>query len=252
MHLDVPQIIAHRAGLAYAPENSLSALEKCLSLSCHYIEFDVRLTACGTPIVFHDETLKRLAGNKAKISNSQWQEIKDSDIGSTFSKKFKGEKILTLTEMIHFLMEHNMNANIELKPGTNDTYELVTNTLAQVMQHWSLNDGLPLISSFDTKALALSQTIAPEMARGLLLEEWDNDWKKDADDLACASVHLSSKIVTESRIKAIHDAGRKVLVYTVNKQKKAKRLLEMGVDGLFSDYPDLLTTKTGWFFSKSA
>lgn len=245
--IQFPKVIAHRGGVAYAPENSLSAFKECLARGCTFIECDVRLSACKTPVLFHDDSLRRISNGRGLVAENILDDLKSLDIGRSFSSRFQGEKIVTLEEALLFFNQHKITANIELKPTRIDGEELVSQVLTTIMQHCPLDGPMPLLSSFDEKCLALLQSISPDLPCGLLLDKWACDWQKRADNLNCISVHLNNKWVTEEIVAEIKEQGFQVLVYTVNKKKRAEQLYSFGVDSVFSDRPDLLSIRTGWF-----
>jgi glycerophosphoryl diester phosphodiesterase len=80
------------------------------------------------------------------------------------------------------------------------------------------------------------------MYLGLLLDQWDKDWLIKAQETHCYSVHLNRKTLTQAHIQEIKAHGYRLFVYTVNRKRSAKKMLTWGVDAIFSDYPDLLTT----------
>ena len=94
-----PLIFAHRGASAHAPENTLSAFELALEQGAHGIELDVKLTADGEVVVFHDPTIDRTTGGQGRISQLTLAALRELDAGSSFSEKFSGEKIPTLAEV---------------------------------------------------------------------------------------------------------------------------------------------------------
>src|SRR3990167_7563410 len=114
-----PKVIAHRGASAYAPENTLIAFTKAAQLEIKWIEFDVMQASCGTPIIFHDETLNRTTNGKGDVCRYSYTYLQTLDAGSWFNPRFSGERIPTLNAVMAFLANENMNANIEIKalPG---------------------------------------------------------------------------------------------------------------------------------------
>ena len=89
-------------------------------------------------------------------------------------------------------------------------------------------------------ALEAAQAAVPELPRGLLLDEWREDWRELTTRLACVSIHLNHKLLDEARVKMLKDAGLHILVYTVNKPQRAAELLRWGVDSICTDAIDLI------------
>lgn len=240
MYLDLPRLIAHRGAKAYAPENTLASITEADNRGAKWVELDVMLTACGEPIIFHDETVSRTTDGRGKVSELTLDNIKSFDNGRWFKRRYKGEKVPTLEEVIDLLAEKQMMMNLEIKPTAHRAYETTSKVLAVLMEKWPIDKPFPLLSSFDLDCLGLAQTIAPEIPRGLLLDKWTDDCPKLIDKYASSSVHLYYRIITPERVQTIKEKGNKVLAYTVNSKRKAIKLFRMGVDSIFSDYPDLL------------
>jgi len=93
----------------------------------------------------------------------------------------------------------------------------------------------PLLSSFEIDALEAAQAAAPELPRGLLLDEWCEDWRELTTRLGCVSIHLNHRLLDEARVNLIKAAGLHILVYTVNQPQRAAELLRWGVDCICTD-----------------
>lgn len=234
-------VIGHRGAAGYAPENTLVSFNKARELGCCCIEFDVMLSSDGEPFIFHDERLKRTTRSRGEVGKVTAEYLQSLDAGRWFSRSFQGEKIPTLKEAIEWLVHHDMHANIEIKPYPGTMEQTTIAVLAHINRYWPREKESPLISSFDEGALSLFHSLAPDIPIGLLLDKWNENWLKKAQDLNCYSVHLSQRITTLKRVTCIKEAGYKVFVYTVNRKRKARKLLSWGVDALFSDFPDLLS-----------
>ncbi len=238
--LIIDKIIGHRGAAAYAPENTLVSFEKAYHLGCRYIEFDVMLSADGEPFIFHDETLKRTTNGRGEIGLVTADYLQSLDAGNWFSKRFRGEKIPHFRDALDWLCRLDVNANIEIKPYPGTAQQTTVAVLAHLNRYWPADKPLPLVSSFDVKALSLCRTLAPELPLGLLIDRWDKDWLKKAQYLNCFSIHYSKRALTKTRAAEIKAAGYKLLAYTVNRKRQARKLFDWGVDAVFSDYPDLL------------
>lgn len=234
------RIIGHRGASGYAPENTRAAFAKALALGCRYIEFDVMLSVDGEPFIFHDDNLKRTTNGRGEFGLVTADYLRSLDVGRWFSKKFQDEKIMSLQETLQWLLEFDVYANIEIKPYPGTTEQTTIAVLTYINRCWPQTKKLPLISSFNHDALALCRSIAPEIPLGLLLDKWQDNWLQLARDLHCFSVHLSRRAATAARVASIKQEGYMVYVYTVNRKRQALKLLDWGVDAVFSDYPDLL------------
>ena len=107
-------IIAHRGASAYYPENTLVSFEGAMALGADMVELDVQLTSDGEVVVFHDEKITRCTDGRGRIADHSLAELKKLDAGSWFDKKFQGEKIPTLAEVLN-VCKNKIAVNIEIK-----------------------------------------------------------------------------------------------------------------------------------------
>lgn len=235
------KVIGHRGASAYAPENTLAAFDKALSLGCSFIEFDVMLSADGEPFVIHDESLKRTTNGKGEVGKVDAAYLQSLDAGRWFSKRFAGEKIPHFTDVLNWLGSEDINANIEIKPYPGQSEQTTIAVLTHLHRFWPKEKALPLISSFDERVLTLCRSIAPEMPLAMLMHEWDKNWLTRANELQCLSVNVNKSVLSAARVQEIKTHGFQLMAYTVNRKGQAKKLLGWGVDAVFSDYPDLLS-----------
>jgi glycerophosphoryl diester phosphodiesterase len=233
-------LIAHRGASAFAPENTLPSMRLAKQMGAQWVEFDVVLSKDGELFIFHDEKLDRTSNGKGLIAKASAAELKQLDAGRWYATEYQHTPIPTLSIMLAYLAEIKMGMNLEIKPADDRIELLVDGIFSAIEKHWSNELPIPLISSFSIEALRYARVRNPSARLGLLLHEWRDDWQKLADELNCYSVHLNKQIVTKERVNAIHNTDRKVLCYTVNDIVQAKHLFEIGMDGIFSDYPNLL------------
>ena len=239
--LVMDRLIAHRGASAYAPENTMVAFEKARALGSNFVEFDVMLSSDGQPFVFHDETLNRTSNGVGELGRVSASYIESLDAGGWFGKRFREEKIPSLSTVLQWLIANQMQANIEIKPYPGTAEHTVVALLAELNRLWPEDREFPLLSSFDVSALTLCRNLAPEAPLGLLLDGWSDTAIKLAMDLHCYSIHLNRRLATTKRVAEIKQRGFWVAAYTVNSKRLAKKLLSAGVDALFTDYPDLLS-----------
>lgn len=235
-----PRIVAHRGGGALAPENTLAAIDMGAKYGHTMIEFDAKLAQDGEIFLLHDDTLNRTSNGWGVAGELSWNKLHELDAGGWYSAAFKGEKLPTLAEVAARCARHNMMANIEIKPTTGTDTETGTQVALAARELWKDLAVPPLLSSFEFAALVAAKKAAPELPRGLLMDEWRDDWKTLTDELACVSLHLNHKVLTAERVKEIKDAGLHILVYTVNKPERARELLGWGVDCLCTDKIDVI------------
>lgn len=226
-------IIAHRGASRAAPENTLAAMKKAMELGADYSEIDVCQTKDGQVVLMHDEELERTTGQKGLIWEYTLAELKEFEAGSWFSKEFRGEPIPTLREVMQ-LVRGKMNLNIEIKvfgkaPG-------IAQKVVDVIRAENFRNEC-MVTSFDREIIEEVKIIAPELMTGFIFDEnyqgnvFDGNW----DALSC-----DRQILDKELVKRAKESGKKVYVWTVNYAVEMKRLIDLKVDGLITDVPDVL------------
>jgi len=239
-----PFVIAHRGASKSAPENTISAFLKAKALGLSWVELDVRLTAEGEVIVFHDDELQRTTTGCGNVQAYPYSYLKTLDAGSWFNPDFAYEYIPTLEEVLNCLNTHQMGVNIEIKKLSIHQTELVEKVMA-ILQKQSLTIPV-LLSSFSYSSLLFIRKKSSEARIGFLMDEWLPHWQSQCDELNAETVNVNQTILNETRVQAIKASKRLVLAYTVNEISRAKQLFAWGVEGLFSDCPpDFLTAIKG-------
>ena len=234
-----PRIVAHRGGGKRAPENTLAAIDVGSRYGHTMIEFDAKLSKDGHVFLLHDDTLERTSNGWGVAGDLAWNDLRNVDAGSWYSGEFKGEPLPLLSQVAERCHEHGMMANIEIKPTTGTgplTGKLVALAARELWQGMTA----PLLSSFDIDALEAAQQAVPELPRGLLLDEWRDDWRELTARLGCVSIHLNHALLNEARVRQLKDAGLHILVYTVNAPQRAAELLRWGVDCICTDAIDVI------------
>jgi glycerophosphoryl diester phosphodiesterase len=218
--------IGHRGAKGYLPENTLGSIRKALDLGGRYIEIDV-YNVEGHLVAFHDNRIERTTNGEGYIQAQSFNYLRTLDAGN-------GECIPTLAEVCQ-LINAEACLNIELK-GPN-TAALVTATIAQLVeQGWNKN--VFLVSSFNHRQLAEMQKLDDEILLGALMCGLPVDDAKYAQDLRAFSVHPSIEFLDQRFIEDAHARNLKVFAYTVNHPEDIQKFYQLGVDGVFTDYPD--------------
>lgn len=234
-----PRIVAHRGGGKLAPENTLAAIDVGAHYGHKMIEFDAKLSKDGQIFLLHDDNLERTSNGWGVAGELAWNDLLKVDAGSWFSGEFKGEHLPLLSEVADRCRQHGLMANIEIKPTTG-TGALTGKTVALAARSLWAGMTAPLLSSFEIDALEAALEAAPELPRGLLLDEWRDDWQALTSRLKCVSIHLNHRLLDEARVRMLREAGLRILVYTVNQPQRAAELLSWGVDCICTDKIDLI------------
>lgn len=234
-----PRIVAHRGGGKLAPENTLAAIDVGARHGHKMIEFDAKLSKDGQIFLLHDDNLERTSNGWGVAGELAWNDLLNVDAGSWFSGEYKGERLPLLSEVADRCRQYNMMANIEIKPTTG-TGTLTGKTVALAARSLWAGMTAPLLSSFEIDALEAALETAPELPRGLLLDEWRDDWQALTTRLQCVSIHLNHRLLDEFRVRMLRETGLRILVYTVNQPQRAAELLSWGVDCICTDRIDLI------------
>ena len=205
------------------------------------VEFDVRLSADGVPMVFHDDRLERTSTGGGAVGACDLTQLKQLDAGTWFGPAFAGETIPTLAEALTCCAGLGIAVNIEIKPDSGHERETAQAALRVARQVWPVDLPPPLISSFHKIALTVAFQSAPDWPRGLLVEDLPPDWRQATLDLGCTAIHAAASCLNADKVAEIRAAGLNVLAYTVNDSHLASALWQIGVASVFSDFPDIVT-----------
>ena len=234
-----PRWIAHRGAGELAPENTLAAFKLGASQGYRMFECDVKLSSDGVPFLLHDDTLDRTTNGQGVASLKTWQELQQLDAGSLHSTSYQGEPIPSLDTIAAYCISNGFDLNIEIKP-TRGTDELTGKVVAQHTAHlWQDAGCKPLLTSFKPNALQAAQDAAPDLPRGLLLQELWTGWLETGLTLGCQAIICNHKLWDTSSVTQAKSAGFKLLSYTVNDDAEVQRLLALGTDGIITDRVDV-------------
>ncbi len=233
-----PRWIAHRGAGKLAPENTLAAFRLGASHGYRMFECDVKLSADGVPFLLHDATLERTTSGRGVAGGQPWQALSGLDAGRWHSPEFAGEALPAFEDIARYCLDHGYFLNIEIKPtpGTeSQTGAAVADAAARLWQH---SPTPPLLTSFQVSALEAAQAAQPQLPRGLLLSSLWTGWLETALSLGCVAVVCQHTLWDRSSVLQAKSAGFHTLSYTVNEEAEARRLLDLGTDGLITDHVD--------------
>jgi len=259
-----PRLIAHRGGGVLAPENTLAALNTAVAHGYHGVEFDVMLSANGTPVVIHDETLERTTNGHGLVGQTQDVDLARLDAGSWYSSQFVGEPLPLFSTFGARCVALGLWANVEIKPASTDSKteaETGYKTAKLASQIWQRGSGArlspplmppsllpsplpspssppplpPLLSSFSTTALQAAREAAPQLPRGLLYDNVPSDWVQTLTQLGCVSLHCNARHATVDLIVEARERGIPIALYTVNDLQAIQDFFQQGVSAIFTD-----------------
>lgn len=234
----IPMIMAHRGYSAKAPENTLPAFKKCIDEGVTAAELDVQMLADGTIIVMHDDNLKRTTGLDKNVWEVTYDEIKDLDNGSFFSRDFAGTKICTLDEVLKLAGsgDSRLYLNIEIKRNGHD--DGITQKVVDII----LENGYLKncdITSQDYKTLEEVRKINPYVLTAYTSVVGLGEMESlDAADI----ISIQETFATFENVERLHRAGKRVFVWTVNEKETMKDLVSLNVDAILTNDPALCKT----------
>jgi glycerophosphoryl diester phosphodiesterase len=221
--------IGHRGACGYEPENTLRSFARAIELNVDMIEFDVMQCASGEIVVIHDETVDRTTNGHGKVCDLTLDDLKKLDAGD-------GEKIPTLEEVLD-LVNKRCKVNIELKGlGVAQKVNLIIEDY--ITKHGWTYDNF-LVSSFEFNEIKDFKQYNTQVQTELLFYEF-TDYIKLAKEFDCNFIGLDKNLVNKEIVDDAHKNKIKILVYTVNEFADIQYLKKLGVDGIFSNYPDRL------------
>ncbi|MBC6438909.1 MAG: glycerophosphodiester phosphodiesterase [Rhodospirillales bacterium] len=243
--IKLPRVIGHRGAAAYAPENILGSFAKAAELGASWVEFDVHLARDDVPVVIHDRNLARTVGMNRNIDEVHSSELMHADAGSWFDPYWSDERIPTLAQTLDACLAFGLTPNIEIKDDAGARRATAVAVAAVVRERWPSDRPMPLITSFSLRCLYHARSAGGRFALGLLMNETPRRfWTWHARLLRCQSVHVDPSLVTPRLVGKAKRRGLQLAVYTINESDEAERLLDLGVDSVISDSPDLLDAPT--------
>jgi glycerophosphoryl diester phosphodiesterase len=260
--LDGPVLnIGHRGASAYAPEHTFAAYDLALEQGADYIEIDLQMTADGVLVALHDKTLNRTADApegvperycRGLVSKKTLEQIQMCDAGSWFSPEFAGEQIPTLEEIFQ---RYGTSVNYYIETKNPDAAPGMEEELVGLLGEYGL---LPdpnepanwqvLIQSFSAESLMKIHEMNEDLP--LIQLYWAGTSKTIQRDLDAVSEYAVGigpykKDVDAALVEAAHEHCLAVHPYTVNTVEEMEALISLGVDGMFTNNPDLLDEVLG-------
>ena len=224
-----PLVIAHRGASGVLPENTLPAFALAIEQRADMIETDLHRTRDGAIVITHDEDLTGLGG-RGEIADATLAELRLLDAGG-------GERVPTLEEVLDGFGSR-IAFNLELKRGSAGLYDGLEAAALAAVEARDLQPRM-LFSSFYDPVLARLRALAPAARVGLLLSRrYPHDAVARAQALGAEALHPDALLVDAAFVEGAHAGGLAVYAYTVDEPDDMRRLLAIGVDGLFTNHPE--------------
>lgn len=230
------RIIAHRGASGYAPENTMPAFQLALELNAEGIELDVHLSKDDEVVVIHDHTIDRTSDGEGRVRDLTLEELRKFDYGSWKDERFKGATIPTLREVLELLRDWDGLLNIEVK-GNPITYEGIEDRIAQLLEEFGMTNRV-IISSFNHYFLRNMKDIDSQIQIGLLYGDGLVEPWVYAKNLKAEALHPSYHAINQEVTLGCKENNVMLNPYTINNREDVERMLDLGVDGIITDYPD--------------
>ena len=245
------QVIAHRGGKGLAPENTLAAFRRATALGVDVLEMDLRQSADGVPIVLHDRRVDRTTDGRGRVDSLSLAEIKHLDAGYRFSldstsfpQRGSGIAVPTLDEV--FTAFPDMRFLIEIK----DNSSVLATALCQTIKHHRLTDQV-IVASFRDGPLQAFQHTCPKVATSapsgavlpFVLLHWlrlGAAYHPEHHALQLPPRLGAIQLIDRRLVERAHAHNTQVHAWTINDPDEMQRLIDLGSDGIITDYPDRL------------
>lgn len=232
-----PICYAHRGARAHAPENTLLAFDLAFDLGADGIECDVQLSADNRLVIIHDSTVKRTTDGRGAVRALTFDRLRGLDAG-------RGQIIPTLEETLALVRARGGQVNIELKADNDAQAVEVAEAVAALLTAMAEDDPLRtriLFSSFNHPAITTIRQRLPWARTGALFggRAWTRQTMIErAQALGAEALHPHPRILSAETVRAAHEAGLRVNVWTANLWSTIRQLIAWDVDGVFSDVPE--------------
>ncbi len=259
-------IIAHRGARSLAPENTLPAAAKALENHADGWELDVAMSADGELVVLHDDTLERTSNVMSVFPERKpWSvyefslaELEQLDFGSWFVESdpfgqisqenvaasdlenYRGTRIPKLEEALEYTQSNHWWVNIEIKDASGTPSDaVIVSEVVRLIEKMGMEDQV-LISSFNWDYLNQVKALNPDLATGVLAKSIVMDPVSLMKKLDAQAFHPGIKVTLAAQVKQLRENNYDVNVWTVNEVSDMERLIEMGVTGIITDFPQRL------------
>jgi len=239
------KIVAHRGASGTAPENTFAAFEKALESGVDAIEIDVHQTKDGQIVIIHDETLDRTTSGKGSVSEKSFKELKNLDAGSWFEAKFSNEKIPLFSDFLDFA-KNKTEIIVEVKYGS-QKYPEIEKNVWNLLKAQNIADNSVVSSSRVTilntfklisKEIKLGKILSPKELWRSLFQPGSLMYKQDIIQQV-KEIHPHWSFVNAKFMEWAESLGLDVIPWTINKERKIRVMIDRGVHGIITNFPEI-------------
>ncbi len=220
---------AHRGASEYMPENTMISFNVGIFMGANGIETDVQITKDKVAVLFHDDTLERVTGEKGAISDYTYKELQEFFV----IKNDFCDKILSLEDFLKTFYFREITFAIELKD------EKAAEITCDLIKKYGMDEKV-IITSFKYHALRTVRNYAPHLKTGYLTEEVTDNILEEMKADGIMQLCPKADIITEELVKLWHEKGFDVRAWGVSSEKLMEHAVKCGVGGMTVNFPDKL------------
>lgn len=232
-----PLVCAHRGRSGVFPENTMVAYEAGIEVGADFMELDVRRTADGEIVCIHDATVDRTTDGEGEVAEMTLDELRALDAGSWLDDEFAGERIPLLRDVLERIAPR-LVVDIEIKQRE------IAGQVVEIIQQTDAVRRVTIVS-FDLDDLRTAKAAEPALGCGLITSGPDEDAGQTEHDLIASALECganflscSHRSMTETLVRGCHLMGLALMAWTMDEPEDLRRMIEMKVDGLVSNYPE--------------
>ena len=244
---ELPRVFGHRGSAGTYPENTIESFRAAVAAGVAYIEFDIHMTRDGEVVVAHDEHLNRMCGVDRRIREMTYAEVMAADAGrlftlddSTFPFRDRGLRIPRLAEVLGTFPKLRMIVEVkQIEPS-------VVVPMLDLIDRAGMRRSV-LVASEHQPPLDEIRKLAPDIPTNFSYYESgqffqamaarDAGYRAPGDAIQISHFYENWELVTRESVEFAHNVGVEMHVFTVNEAHEMRQLLDVGVDGLITDYP---------------
>jgi len=237
-----PLNFAHRGASGHAPANTMAAFLLAAEMGADGIELDVHLSADVELVVIHDHAVDSTTDGQGPVSALSLAELQQLDAGSWFAPRFAGERIPTLRQVLEAVGQRLL-INVEIKVAPGHHPPTLEREVVRLIEEGGMVDRV-LISSFSPRSLRRVRRLNRRIPLGLLYSRPAPavlpallHWLR----LSYDALHPHHSLVDARAIARARERGQRVNVWTVNDAREMRRMCDLGMDGIITNYPDVLS-----------
>ncbi len=225
---------AHRGASEYYPENTLWSFYAGMEMGADGIETDIQRTKDGVLVLYHDDTIERVTGEKGKIQDYTYDQLLKMDFGIFKGERFAGEKIVTLDTFLTHFGQKKLNLAIEIKQAG-----VEEETLKAIEKHAC--SATITLTSFMFESVKSIRSINQKIAVGYLTDAITAEVLDNLDEYQIGQICPRIDLVQPKDMKMARIRGFSIRFWGVKDQHLMKRAIELKGDGMTVNFPDLLT-----------